>query len=759
MTNVLFNWIITTSAMSVVLSFLIIAVKLVFKDKLPAKWHYYIWMLLIVRLLLPFNIESSLSIFNLSLPKEIGTIGVNTQFQNNRSPIDSSTSSGNSSSSGVLPDDIIQKDRIDTDSRIDNPKPPIKSGNNSESKDLGNENSSKTGVTTGSTKNHGSRMNSFMYVTWMIGAMLFFLIITASNTRYYLAVLRTQKSTDPKLIETVEEWKTKMGIKKDVALVVTDIVKTPTLIGVIRPRILIPEKLIDNLKDEEIGYIILHELNHLKSKDILVKWIKVAAQILHWFNPFVWYSFYIMDQDCEVACDARVLKHLEPQEHRKYGNTIIKLLEAFSSTRYIPGSVGMLENKSSLKRRIKMISIFNKKTGIWSLVALLLLVSIAAIGLTNGKQTDSVPTDMMDSKDPTEDVVELVFNPITIENLQEGQPHEDWKLVDTIALKDFAAKLHLYQEEVPDSFNPEGGHIHGFVEHDGKLYQVDQISSYGINSVDIKLMDWTKDGRNEIQISGGLGATYVIMKIISFDEETKEWLSLLTMDNPMIIDLDKDGTDELLGVSMGSLPGWVDIYRWNGKDFEMASVTEATGNTYAYVLNTGFTAENNYQYDGDWIIETGKWEADKEHEPVRYKLEFGSRLARISDLIPDPVAQKVVEDHFKYWKDKNIDMILSTRTEYWKSANIKWDFSNLEDVRIISIQEEDKDWRRNSYLTLGRGATNKTTDENLKVYRVKYEIKGNNKDISPDASGIHEWWYYVIRKDSNSPWLIDDFGI
>lgn len=93
-----------------------------------------------------------------------------------------------------------------------------------------------------------------------------------------------------------------------------------------RPRLLIPYGIINKLSEEEKRYVFLHELAHLKRKDNLINWIMVLVQALHWFNPIVWYAFYKMREDCEVACDADVLSLLNPAEHKKYGETIINLI-------------------------------------------------------------------------------------------------------------------------------------------------------------------------------------------------------------------------------------------------------------------------------------------------------------------------------------------------------------------------------------------------------------------------------------------------
>ncbi len=118
-------------------------------------------------------------------------------------------------------------------------------------------------------------------------------------------------------------------------------------------------------------------------------------------------------------------------------------------------------------------------------------------------------------------------------------------------------------------------------------------------------------------------------------------------------------------------------------------------------------------------------------------------------------AQTVVENYFKYKNEKNKDKLLTTLTEHFNAPNVVWGFDNLESTKIISIEEEMNEKVKEGYLRNGRGSINGTTENNLKVYKVKYK----NDGASPQNSEIYDWWYFVIRKDENSPWLIDDMGV
>ncbi|MHC4658315.1 MAG: LamG-like jellyroll fold domain-containing protein, partial [Planctomycetota bacterium] len=188
------------------------------------------------------------------------------------------------------------------------------------------------------------------------------------------------------ILDLLEDCKEQMGSRTVLGIVVSDKVKSPVLFGFIRPRLLLPVGIIETLRTEELRYVFLHELAHLKRCDILLGWLTSLLTILHWFNPLVWYAFYRMRVDRELACDGLALSTMNVDEPPKYGRTIVGLLERFSRVRYVPGMVGILETKVQLERRITMIAKFKKGSQRIKLLAVLLIVMMACVSLTDARR-------------------------------------------------------------------------------------------------------------------------------------------------------------------------------------------------------------------------------------------------------------------------------------------------------------------------------------------------------------------------------------
>mgnify|MGYP000846718420 FL=1 len=219
--------------------------------------------------------------------------------------------------------------------------------------------------------------------------------------------------------------------------------------------------------------------------------------------------------------------------------------------------------------------------------------------------------------------IDLTFAPVPREVLKEGIPDEGWTKAKSIYFGNLEnqveSTLHLYiDNEGNADLRPGEGIIYGFIEHSGRFFEIGIVSYYGIDNVDVNLADRNYDGIKEIEIVGDMGATYIEMKIISYNESNRQWENLLTMGSPEIIDLDNDGRDELIAVSAGSLPTFVDIYKWNNDCFEKADISEATESDFASL----------YISKDEWIIETGIIVDGKVPGTALYKYKDGKLLLK-----------------------------------------------------------------------------------------------------------------------------------
>lgn len=238
---------------------------------------------------------------------------------------------------------------------------------------------------------------------------------------------------------------------------ITDYYNTGFVFGLINPKIYLPK----NASNRELNYILEHEKIHLKRKDYIIKTIVYLITIVHWFNPLVWISFYLMSRDMELSCDERVIKNLGENHIKDYSKALLSLNVNRKISNYKPLSFG----RDNIKVRIKNILNY-KKPSSWTIIISLLLIVFLSLGLlTNPKNSNNFKIELskndilknidMNPKEIYEDdkiKLEYSFN-IKDENWQiiMSQPVKKGK--DGIWMVERVSNDGLSYIQIPDSEN------------------------------------------------------------------------------------------------------------------------------------------------------------------------------------------------------------------------------------------------------------------------------------------------------------------
>jgi beta-lactamase regulating signal transducer with metallopeptidase domain len=248
-----------------VLILLVLAVQWAFGRRLNPRWRYGLWLLVVIRLALPWTIPSPVSLFNfLRFPQVAASLGGERATPGSPSP------------AAHYPTAAIQTEQ------------PV--GGSALQPAAG-----------------GSRLSLSLYWlvgVWAAGALTLAIYLWVTHYRLARRVTMRRPLIDEPMMNLLEDCKQEMGVRVPVALVESGEVGSPSLFGFVRPRLLLPTGLAKSFSLTELRYVFLHELSHIKRRDILVGWVVTVLQILHWFNPLVWLAFHRMRVDRELACDA-----------------------------------------------------------------------------------------------------------------------------------------------------------------------------------------------------------------------------------------------------------------------------------------------------------------------------------------------------------------------------------------------------------------------------------------------------------------------
>ena len=279
------------------------------RARLNPRWRYALWLLVLARLVLPVLPESALSLF---------------QFAPAPPP------------SFVAP---VTEPLFVTHPHIDRPSGTPRS---------------RTDPT------YPLSLYSLLAIGWLIGAIALLILTWLVNQRFARQVANSPEITDPELLKIFAEAKTELNVRRSIRLIENGQIQSPAIMGLFRPMLLLPADVRAKFDATELRLIFLHELAHLKRGDVIVQTLIALLQILHWFNPVLWFAFRRMRIDREPATDALVLSRTGEAEKERYGLMLIKLLEHFNQRHSLPTLVGILEDKDQFKRRFSLIARFTR---------------------------------------------------------------------------------------------------------------------------------------------------------------------------------------------------------------------------------------------------------------------------------------------------------------------------------------------------------------------------------------------------------------
>lgn len=173
-------------------------------------------------------------------------------------------------------------------------------------------------------------------------------------------------------------WRTKqtvlMAIRRKDNIYESECISTPFVIGIVRPKIYIPF----NLSEQEREYILKHEQYHIRRKDQIIKICAYILCVIYWFQPLIWFAYFVMIRDMEMSCDEYVLKNSKSDIRVAYSTSLLKL-----ATKTEDFNAGLPAfGESDIRKRVKNIMKFNVKKKWVSVVAAIAVVIVGVSCLT-----------------------------------------------------------------------------------------------------------------------------------------------------------------------------------------------------------------------------------------------------------------------------------------------------------------------------------------------------------------------------------------
>lgn len=157
---------------------------------------------------------------------------------------------------------------------------------------------------------------------WFFGICLFLIVVITSYVIY--TIHRRRGALELMENSILDEVRKELKIKRHIKIRMSPDCGSPLLVGVLFPVVYIPCRDISNAN---MRMVLLHELTHYKRKNLLIKWLSLFVNAVHWFNPLAYLLCASVSEACEVSCDMEVTKNMSEKEQKQYMKTILDLVE------------------------------------------------------------------------------------------------------------------------------------------------------------------------------------------------------------------------------------------------------------------------------------------------------------------------------------------------------------------------------------------------------------------------------------------------
>jgi beta-lactamase regulating signal transducer with metallopeptidase domain len=305
-----------TTAYSAVIYLAILLFRKLFAGRMSAAMQYGVWFLLVLRLLLPFTIDSGFSFITLHGPVA--------QFIESARSGDVPSSAGNGA--------------------------------------------------------HWVRALAVpALAAWAAGMAACFIWFLAQYMRLRRRLSRYGKPSDAATRSVFARVKAELGVKRGPKLLYIGNISTPALTVGLTPRLLLPSGANGSARsEEELANVFRHELTHYKRGDHIVCLLLTALRCVYWFNPVVWLASRQMQLDMEISCDNLAVRNMDAAGKKRYAAMMLSMFGRPGRPGFVLG-MGLESNRKSIEKRIRgvFMKTKSKNAALFAAAASALLLILA----------------------------------------------------------------------------------------------------------------------------------------------------------------------------------------------------------------------------------------------------------------------------------------------------------------------------------------------------------------------------------------------
>lgn len=342
------QWIISSSVLIAV----VIALRFALRGKISLRMQYALWLLVLVRLLVPVSLGTSdLSVMN-AVPDRLPSVQQSVTIPTGNAATPAAPFVPAQNIDTPLPSDFVQN----------------------------------TTVTDTAPNAEKTDWAGIARTVWLTGAVVLGLTFLTSNLRFGRKLRRSRRS--------IADTGASLPVYESAET------ETPCLFGLVKPSIYItPDACADA---DTLRYALTHEQTHYRHGDHLWAVLRGVCLALHWYNPLVWWAAELSRRDAELACDEATIHTLGEAERAAYGRTLIRMTSEQRPALLVTATM-MTDSGKGLRERITLL-VKKPKTAVCTAALVLLIAGISvACTFTGTPKTYTVTQEWYDAGFSEED--------------------------------------------------------------------------------------------------------------------------------------------------------------------------------------------------------------------------------------------------------------------------------------------------------------------------------------------------------------------
>lgn len=429
----IFVYLLHNSIAVCVVILMVFAVRL-FLRRAPKKYSYILWSIVGIYLLCPIRLSSPISIYSL-----INNVS-DTFLEHHSLPLNAK----NFADKNKTYNEKNQKTKDSNKSKFDNV-----SSTNKNQKTKQNQNN------TAGTENISQSLTvtTTAYI-WLCGCIVLLV-------RNLFLIWRIKQTV-------------LMAIRRKDNIYESECISTPFVLGIVRPKIYIPF----NLSEQEREYILKHEQYHIRRKDQIIKICAYILCVIYWFQPLIWFAYFVMVRDMEMSCDEYVLKNSKSDIRAAYSTSLLKL-----ATKTGDFNAGLPAfGESDIRKRVKNIMKFNAKKKWVSVVAAIAVVIVGVSCLTKAavKTDANKPDKIIAEKKIGPDNNKMTYGDKIDNNIKAADTSNNEKAINNIKDADIS-KNEKVVDNIKDNSTADETDMDSddIVPITKNIYSIDKINKSG----------------------------------------------------------------------------------------------------------------------------------------------------------------------------------------------------------------------------------------------------------------------------------------